>query len=51
MDEPRSIEEVLGMNDSESQKIVREEEMKALKKNDTWALVPFSKECKYVSCK
>ena len=41
MDEPRSIEEALGMNDAKYWKIAMDEEMASLKKNDTWDLVPF----------
>ena len=39
------------MNDSESQKIAMEEEMEALKRNDTLYLLPFPKGHKSVGCK
>jgi hypothetical protein len=40
MDEPRYVEEALGINDAGSWKIDMDEEMESLKKNDTWDLVP-----------
>ncbi|GLJ29753.1 hypothetical protein SUGI_0587340 [Cryptomeria japonica] len=51
VDEPKSVEEALGMNDAESWKIAMEEEMAALKKNDTWDLVPLPEGRKPVGCK
>lgn len=41
MDEPTSLEEALGMNDEESWKVIIDDEMVALKRNDAWDLVPF----------
>ena len=43
INEHKSIEEALGMNDLESWKIAMEEEMVALKRNGTWNLVPLPK--------
>ena len=51
IDEPKSIEEALGINDSKSWTIVIEEEMEALKRNNTWDLVPLPKEWKPIGCK
>jgi hypothetical protein len=39
--ELRSLEEVVGTNDLESSKIAMDEEMKALKRNNIWNIVPF----------
>ena len=51
IDELKSIEEALCMNDSESWKIAMEEDMAALKRNDTWDLVPLLEEHKPIGCK
>jgi hypothetical protein len=40
IDEPKSVEEALGMDYVESWKISMDEEMAAWKNNDTWDLVP-----------
>ena len=51
IDEPKYVEEALGMNDSESWKLAMEEEMEALKRNDTWDLVPLLEGWKPIGCK
>ena len=50
INEHKSIEEALGMNDLESSKIAMEEEMVALKRNNTRNLVPMPEGRKYVGC-
>ena len=49
--ELRSLEEVVGTNDLESSKIAMDEEMKALKRNNIWNLVPFPKWQKHIGSK
>ena len=51
MYELRSSEEALGTNDLESSKIGMDEEMKALKRNNKWNLVPFPKLQNHVGSK
>jgi hypothetical protein len=51
IDEPRFVEEALGMNDVESWKIAMDEEMESLKNNCTWDLVPFLEVWKTIGCK
>ena len=51
IDEPRSIQEALGTNDLESWKIAMDEKMSALKRNQTWDLVPLPEGRNPVGCK
>jgi hypothetical protein len=51
IDEPRTMKEAMEMEDKESWRLAMDEEMVALRKNDTWDLVPFPDGWKPIGCK